>query len=178
MLTYNGKRRNSDLENDDHNVDDNEMDISSFKRLRVEAPAPSFTQNPFPQNFSNEAFTTQYFQDARAHAIHAEQEQELTQLDAEIERVSKECAELSRQCEAATEENKILKKGIQIQESKLKDATHHQEQLTQMIQHAIMHINGLEKANQELFAEIELYKKGKKRPENDYEDMFHDCSRF
>jgi chromosome segregation ATPase len=179
MLTYNGKRRNSDLENEDYNVDENGMDTSSFKRLRVEAPTPSIPQNSFPQqNFSNEAFTAQYFQDAQINAFRAQYEQELAQLDAEIERVSKESAELSRQCEEATNENKILKRGIQIQESKLKEATQHQEQLTQMIQHAIVNINGLEKANQELFAEIELYKNGKKRPEDDYEDMFHDCSRF
>lgn len=173
MLAFNGKRRNSDLENDDQNIDENDMDTSSFKRVRLDAP--TFTEHSLVNN--HDSFTAQYFQDAQYNAYRAEREQELAQLDTEIQRVSQECEELSRQCEEATQENKVLKKGIQIQESKLKEASHHQDQLTQMIQHAITHINGLEKANQELFAEIELYRNGKKRPD-DIDDTFHDCSRF
>lgn len=182
MMAVSGKRRSCELENDNYNIEMEEVYENSFKKSRVmSSPQQTVERNCFQPNIlqennidmNNDAFLNHYYE-SRIYSINTEHDKQAEMIDKQVEVLVREQEMLLRQQHEVTQENKILTKGIQIQETKLRELQGQQGQMIEMLQHAVHHINSLEQVNAQLQQEIELYRSGKKSHEND----FHDCSYY
>jgi len=197
-MTVNGKRRTCDLENDDQNIEmeDHRYGTNSYKKSRLmsspscsslpdhRSPFPSMNQNnnlttnntttPM-NNHNNEAFLRHCYE-SQVMTIKQDHQRQIDQYEKQVDHYRKESQETMRQSQELSQENKILKKGIQIQEQKLKETQNQNQQMMEMLQNAANHIQTLEQINQQLQQELLLYKNGKKSSNDDLD--FHNCSYF
>lgn len=156
----------------------NIFDPTPGKRLRVVdnsntniPKTTGFTSNlnnstsmPTPvANFQRHIEATQKFHESHITALKVEHQIEISEKDQQISKLTKGCKQLAENnqrleesIKSLSEDNKVLKRAVGIQDSKIKDLTAQNQQLQAILPQISTHIANLERQNEELKNYIRL----------------------
>lgn len=132
-----------------------ESEAQAFKRNRS-GNVMGENQMGFAQGGQNDHHIEQYHQSVIA-SLKMEHQMALSRKDQEISRLQQEIQMLQSRCQAmavehhaSIEENRVLKRGVAIQDNRYRELSASHEQLQQVMSMAVEHIAKLEQANRDL----------------------------
>lgn len=135
-----------------------------FNVTQLSKPNSAFSNALVSQNYIDQMLKAQEAQTAALKAGHQrvveQQDREITQLKVLNQKLLQELQKGSNENHQIHEENKLLKKAVQIQDGKQKELLQQNEQYQHIIRLATEHIQNLESTNRNLRQELEMTRHG------------------